>query len=205
MLMLCSLHLHASKDNKVNEAAEPDLKPDQVEITQSEFLDMIAPAFAEKATKQDMMAYLKRAHWIVNMNQGIYIRKAGANPHTRIPVVRYPHEKQDFIAESGKAILSAARSGVQAPPPDWLAQRQWCHDLLSLILEKNIVPPRTQSTLVRPLFGGFSSWKEEKPELPRLTANAWNMTWALQAYLQMHQRCRQSFRLFQSRQKASDL
>ena len=64
-------------DNKVNEAAEPEVSDSGQTISFGSFLDMIAPAFPEKASEQDMLALLRRARWVVNTPKATYVRKAG--------------------------------------------------------------------------------------------------------------------------------
>ena len=65
-------------DNKVDEDAEPQddgstTTPFQI------FYEMIKVAFHEKASRQDVMVCLKRAHFVVNMNNAVFTRKAGTS------------------------------------------------------------------------------------------------------------------------------
>lgn len=45
-------------------------------------------------------------------------------------------------------------------------RRQWSHDLLTMILEKNIVPERTVRVRSHPPFSGQRVYQEKKPVLP---------------------------------------
>ena len=63
-------------DNRVNDDAEPDLLDSAGQI-KFDFMDIIAPAFPDKSSKQDHMACLKRAHWAVNVKKALYLRPVG--------------------------------------------------------------------------------------------------------------------------------
>ena len=102
-------------DNRVNDDAEPDLPDFEGFIKFETFMDIIAPAFPDKCSKQDRMACLKRAHWIVNMKKALYLRPAGTKtvPVKRIP---YLHGQTDFLNQEGKDVLQAMRDGIETPP-----------------------------------------------------------------------------------------
>ena len=152
-------------DNKVNEAAEPEVSNLGQEIPFGSFLDMIAPAFPEKASKQDMLALLKRAHWVVNMPRATYVRKAGGGEGP-VRAVPYDHGVMDFISEEGKRVIRAMKEGNTLPLNDWLMKRQWSHDFLSMIIDAGRVPPATAVIRGRGLFDDVPNCREVKPALP---------------------------------------
>lgn len=157
-------------DNRVNGKAEDKLKPGDTTIPFNQFLDLIAPAFPEKAERQDILACLKRAHFVVNLDYATYVRPAGI---CESPVTIVPYREDecnrpitDFISSEGKKIIGRMKDGDKTPPKDWISKRQWCHDLLSLCLETNQQIPRIHTIIGRPLFGGERYRKEIKPKLP---------------------------------------
>ena len=121
---------------------------------------MIAPA-----SKQDMLALLKRVRWVVNMPRATYVRKAGGGegPACAIP---YENGVMDFISEEGKHVIRAMKDGNPSPPSEWLFKRQWSHDFLSLIIDKGLVPPATTVIRGRGLFDDVLKVREAKPQLP---------------------------------------
>ncbi|CAE7386029.1 unnamed protein product [Symbiodinium sp. CCMP2592] len=152
-------------DNKINENAEP---PESSGLTTDFdiFYDMIKPAFHDKANLQDIMACLKRAHFVVNMNHAIFIRKAGT---TKDPVMRVPYVDgmRDFLSEDGKSVIRYMQDGNKCPPTNWVQKRQWSHDLMTLIIETQKKPPRTKTIISSATFaGGSRTRKEIKPSLP---------------------------------------
>ena len=154
------------QDNKVNEGVEPQLDIGQTTIPFQTFYDIIAPAFGEKATKQDIMACLKRAHWVVNLKLATYIRKADGTKEADVPLIRHEDGESEFISEDGKKLIAKMRAGDVSLPDDWLQRRQWSHDLLSMVVEKNAFPSRTTCTRVHSPFTGKTEIREEKPSLP---------------------------------------
>eukprot|EP00438_Fugacium_kawagutii_P031959 Skav201900 [mRNA] locus=scaffold550:1007870:1009721:+ [translate_table: standard] len=156
----------AKFDNKVNEGVEPQLAIGQSTIPFQTFYDIIAPAFGEKATKQDIMACLKRAHWVVNLKLATYIRKADGTKEADVPLIRHEDGDSEFISEDGKKMIARMRAGDMSIPDDWLMRRQWSHDLLSMVLESNAFPARTTSTRVHSPFTGKTEIVEQKPTLP---------------------------------------
>ena len=154
-------------DNRVNEDAEPQ-DEDLTEIPFNAFLDMITPAFADKCGRQDMMACLKRAHWIVNMKYGVYLRRAGTctDPVRRI---HYTDGIQDFLSPEGRKVIGHMRAGNKSPPVDWADKRQWSHDLITMLMESDQKPPRTMVIIEQPSpFDSESepTRRETKPTLP---------------------------------------
>ena len=152
-------------DNKVNESAEEDIVPGQTTIPFDTFLNIIDPAFPDKSSKQDKMALLKRAHWVVNLRRAIYVRKAGAGT-APVPLVHYVDGITDFLADSGKSIMANMQDGVKDPPADWMEKRQWSHDLVTMVLEKGMVPERTTVCKTTLPFSGVHKRVETKPDLP---------------------------------------
>lgn len=67
------------------------------------------------------MACLKRAHWIVNLNHAVFVRRAG---------VTFPPNASDFISDESKKVLGAMRQGISIAQDIWLEKRQWSHDLV---------------------------------------------------------------------------
>ena len=157
-------------DNRVNGKAEDKLKPGENTIPFSHFLDLIAPAFPDKAERQDIVACLKRAHFIVNLDFATYVRPAGIGEGP-VAVVRYPEDENnrqitDFISADGKKVIANMKDGDNTPPTDWMSRRQWSHDLLSLCLETKKTIPRIETVLGASPFGGERVRKEIKPRLP---------------------------------------
>lgn len=150
----------------MNEKLEPPLSIGQTNIPFSLFLDIIVPAFGEKATKQDIMACLKRAHWVVNLKQATYVRTADGSKEADVPLILHEDGETEFISEDGKKSIGLMRAGVRSPPEDWLLRRQWSHDLLAMILEKKMVPPRTTTIRGVSPFTGQRIHEEKKPQLP---------------------------------------
>ena len=97
-------------DNKVNEKAEPE-EDSGISTDFDTFYDMIKPAFHEKANLQDVMACLKRARFVVNMNAATFIRKAGTRkgPAIRVP---YIDGMRDFLSEEGKSGFACCRTAT---------------------------------------------------------------------------------------------
>eukprot|EP00438_Fugacium_kawagutii_P031852 Skav230348 [mRNA] locus=scaffold25:300997:302825:- [translate_table: standard] len=155
----------AFTDNKVNEEAETTIAPGQTNIPFKQFLEMIQPAFPGQATKQDAMACLKRAHWIVNLNHAVYVRPAGVNEDP-VPLVTFPPDESDFISDEGKKVLGAMRQGISISQDTWLEKRQWSHDLVSMLLEGKRPPPRAPTIRGPSLFDKKKRTVEEKAELP---------------------------------------
>ena len=153
------------KDNKVNEEAETEIAPGQTNIPFKQFLEMIQPAFPQQATKQDAMACLKRAHWIVNLNHAVYVRRAGVNEDP-VPLVTFPPGQADFISDDGKKVLGAMRQGVGITPDTWLEKRPWSHDLVSMLLEGKRPPARAPTILTTSLSDKKKFIVEKKAELP---------------------------------------
>ncbi|CAE7417176.1 unnamed protein product [Symbiodinium microadriaticum] len=149
-------------NNRVNDDAEPDLPDSASHIKFDEFMDIIAPAFPDKSSKQDRMACLKRAHWVVNMKKALYLRPAGTvtGPVRRIS---YMHGQTDFLNDAGRAIMQAMRDGVETPPNDWIQKRQWTHDVLTMLIEKKERPPRTASILIPGSGDDGPTIRESKP------------------------------------------
>ena len=58
-------------DNKVDEDAEPQNDGSTTTPFQI-FYEMVKAAFHEKASKHNVMAFLKRAHFAVNMNSAVF-------------------------------------------------------------------------------------------------------------------------------------
>ena len=87
----------------MDDAAKPQPAPhigvDTVDF--KDFQDMLAPAFTEKASKQDMMACLKRAHWIVSMPHSVYVRRAGTSTEP-VKRVSYTDDITDFVSPEVK-------------------------------------------------------------------------------------------------------
>ena len=79
----------------MNDDAEPDL-PDSAGQIKFDFMDVIAPAFPDKASKQDHMACLKRAHWAVNVKKALCPRPAGT---VTCPVRRNPYMHGQMVLE----------------------------------------------------------------------------------------------------------
>ena len=107
-------------DNRVNGKAEDKLKPGENTIPFSHFLDLIAPAFPDKAERQDIVACLKRAHFIVNLDFATYVRPAGIGEGP-VAVVRYPEDENnrqitDFISADGKKVIANMKDGDNTPP-----------------------------------------------------------------------------------------
>ena len=158
-------------DNRVHAEAEEGIKIGQDTIPFHVFIDYIKPAFHEKAQKEDIQACLKRAHFVVNMTEAVYVRPAGAG-EAPVRIVRYPETEtkeilRDFIAEEGKPIIAKMQEGCLEPPSDWLQKRQWCHDLLTYLIESNNPQiPRCRVVRRQPLFGGAPFTEELKPDLP---------------------------------------
>ena len=157
-------------DNRVNGKAEDKLKPGENTIPFSHFLDLIAPAFPDKAERQDIVACLKRAHFIVNLDFATYVRPAGIGEGP-VAVVRYPEDENnrqitDFISADGKKVIANMKDGDNTPPTDWMSRRQWSHDLLSLCFETKKTIPRIETVLGASPFGGERVRKEIKPRLP---------------------------------------
>ena len=157
-------------DNRVNGKAEDKLKPGENTIPFSHFLDIIAPAFPEKAERQDIIACLKRAHFVVNLDYATYVRPAGIGEGP-VTVVRYPEDENnrqitDFISADGKKVIANMKDGDNTTPTDWMSKRQWSHDLLTLCLESQKAIPRITVVQGAGLFGGEKVRKEIKPRLP---------------------------------------
>ncbi|CAE7628081.1 unnamed protein product [Symbiodinium sp. CCMP2592] len=152
-------------DNRVDDDAEPDLPESEGFIKFETFMDIISPAFPDKCSKQDRMACLKRAHWIVNMKKALYLRPAGTKtvPVKRIP---YLHGQTDFLNQEGKDILQAMRDGIETPPKNWVQKRQWTHDVLSMIIEKKERPRRTATILIPGSGGNGPTSRDSKPQVP---------------------------------------
>ena len=96
-------------DNRVNGKAEDKLKPGENTIPFSHFLDLIAPAFPDKAERQDIVACLKRAHFIVNLDFATYVRPAGIGEGP-VAVVRYPEDENNRQRSLTSSLLMAKRS-----------------------------------------------------------------------------------------------
>ncbi|CAE7786825.1 unnamed protein product [Symbiodinium sp. CCMP2592] len=127
-------------DNRVNEDAEPSKGTGYVSL--KAFMDMIQPAFPDKASKQDIMACLKRSHWVVNLRQGVYLRPAGTS-NDDVMCISCTDGVDDFISPEGKKVMALMKDGCKIPPPDWTTKRQWSHDLLSMLIEhRNKALPR---------------------------------------------------------------
>ncbi|CAK8996450.1 unnamed protein product [Durusdinium trenchii] len=152
-------------DNRVHAEAEEGLKIGQTEIPFHVFMDYIKTAFHEKAQREDIQACLKRSHFILNMNEAIYVRPAGAG-ELPVRIVRYPETDnreviKDFIAPEGKPIIAQMMEGNPTPPSNWLQKRQWCHDLLTYMIEtNNLEIPPARTIRGRSLFGGTPSIQE---------------------------------------------
>ena len=166
-----------SKDNKVNEGVEPALSIGQTTIPFQVFFNIIAPAFGEKATKQDIMACLKRAHWVVNLKQATYVRFADGRKESDVPLIRHEDGETEFISEDGKKLIGKMRAGDRTPPEDWLTRRQWSHDLLTMVLEKGLTPERTTVTHYQSIVSGKKRNAREKassatigPQMPHCPA-----------------------------------
>ena len=153
-----------TKDNKVNEAAEEKVKPGQATIPCKQFVDMIQPTFPPQATKQDVMVYIKRARWIVNLNQAAHVRKAGVNEEP-VPLVTFPPNESDFISADGKKVFAAIREGISISPSSWLEKRQWKHDLISMVLTNIKTPPRAITIHGASMFGNQKHIVEKKREV----------------------------------------
>ncbi|CAE7253947.1 unnamed protein product, partial [Symbiodinium necroappetens] len=152
-------------DNKVDEKAEPPEDSDTSREIDT-FYDMIKPAFHEKAKLQDVMACLKRAHFVVNMNRATFIRKAGTS---KDPVIRVPHMDgvRDFLSEERKSVIGYMQDGHKTPPKDWVQKLQWSHDVMTLIIESQKKPPRTRAIVSSDSFAnGSKMLKEIKLSLP---------------------------------------
>ena len=149
-------------DNRVNEDAEPKKGTGYVSL--KTFMDMIQPAFPEKASKQDIMACLKRSHWVVNLRHGVYLRPAGTS-HDDVMCVSYTDGVDDFISPEGKKVMALMKDGCKTPPSDWITKRQWSHDLLSMLIEHRRKPPRTTVILAKSPFTGETTRREVKPSL----------------------------------------
>ena len=78
---------------------------------------MIQPAFPDKASKQDIMACLKRSHWVVNLPHGVYLRPAGASSDD-VMCVAYTDGVDDFISPEGKKVIALMKDGCKTPPSD---------------------------------------------------------------------------------------
>ena len=109
-------------DNRVNGKAEDKLKPGENTIPFSHFLDIIAPAFPEKAERQDIIACLKRAHFVVNLDYATYVRPAGIGEGP-VTVARYPEDENnrqitDFISADGKKVIANMKDGDNTTPTD---------------------------------------------------------------------------------------
>ena len=149
-------------DNRVNDDAEPDLPDSEGFIKFEAFMEIIAPVFPDKCPKQDRMACLKRAHWIVNMKKALYLRPAGTKtgPVKRIP---YLHGQTDFLNQEGKDVTQAMRNGIKTPPKNRVQKRQWTHGVLSMLIETKERPRRTATILIP---GDGPTFRESKPQVP---------------------------------------
>lgn len=119
---------------------------------------------------QDIIACLKRAHFVVNLDYAAYVRPAGVG-EAPISIVRYPDDENhqpitDFISSEGKKIIGRMKDGDQTPPADWMKKRQWSHDLVAMRMDTQKLVPRIQIVQGRGLFGGDLTRTEIKQPLP---------------------------------------
>ena len=149
-------------DNRVNDDAEPKKNTGYVSL--KAFMDMIQPAFPDKASKQDIMACLKRSHWVANLRHGVYLRPAGTS-NDEVMCVAYTDGVDDFISPEGKKVLGLMKDGCKTPPSDWITKRQWSHDLLSMLIEHRKKPPRTAVIMAKSPFTHEVTRREIKPSL----------------------------------------
>ena len=87
-------------DNNVREQVEPPaLVGDGGVIALDKFMQMIEPIMPKDATKSDMDALLKRATWIVNTDDFIYVRIAGSGDR---PVRRHSNQGSALTSDGGR-------------------------------------------------------------------------------------------------------
>jgi len=76
--------------------------------TEDEFFKMVRPAFAASATKADIRAILKRACFVVNSDEYVYIRPAGLlGVDADVQVQRIPIRGRQYITPEAKAKFKA--------------------------------------------------------------------------------------------------
>ena len=133
-------------------------------VTMKTFMEMIQLAFPDKASKQDIMACLKRSHWIVNLRHGVYLRPAGTSSDD-VMCVSYTEGMDDFISPEGKTVNANMKNGCKTPPSDWTSKRQWSHDYLSMLIEHCRKPSRTKVILEKSPFTDRTTRREIEPSL----------------------------------------
>ena len=80
-------------------------------------------------------------------------------------LVTFPPNESDFISDEGKRVLAAICEGISIASDPWLEKRQWSHDLISKILEKNQTPPRATNIHAVSMFDKQKRTVEKKPEV----------------------------------------
>ena len=98
-------HLRIICYNKVKDAIEERITPGITTISFKTFLDYVAPAFPEKVEKQDIIACLKRAHIVVNMEIAVSAGgdRAVSCPHRSVPLGREQPANQGLHLQSRSA------------------------------------------------------------------------------------------------------
>ena len=107
-------------DNRVSGKAEDKPKHGDATIPFTTFVDLIAPAFPEKAEKQDILACLKRAHFVVNLEHAIYMRPAGIGEGP-VSLAHYPEDEhkipmKDLNFSGGQGGIRCMKEGDKVPP-----------------------------------------------------------------------------------------
>ena len=102
-------------DSRVNEDAEPRKGTGYVSL--KAFMEMIQPAFPDKASKQDIMACLKRSHWVVNLRHGVYLRPAGTS-NDDVMCVSYT----DGAVFTGETTRREIKPSLAFSGPDFLGE-----------------------------------------------------------------------------------
>ena len=90
--------------------------------THYQFYQMIRPALWEKAQKQDVLAVLKRAVFIVITKKCVYTRPASEHPEE---VRRLPLESYDLLAPACKPRLNAFKNGNRSEPEGFADSKKW--------------------------------------------------------------------------------
>lgn len=142
-------------DNSFDPKAEPedDLPIDEVFDLQpmNVFYDLVKPAFEGK-TRENIKAFFKRAHFIVNTEKHIYVKLAKSDEVKRF------HAVDSYLTNDAGEVLMAHKETRTNPDPavlrreiEW--EQMWSKNLIELVERRpvhNRQPPRWRRLAIQP-------------------------------------------------------
>lgn len=142
-----------------------ELKTDAVEVPDSNFRSLIAPAFSPDHDEEDITAVLKRASVVLLTDDWVYLRMPGAES-TSVRRWKYPNDKKDLLVDACKPALGAYKSGGRKHTVEYEANFTWSLNYLHQLIDDSGSVPATTRFVGTSLFGDRVNEERKPPMAP---------------------------------------